>query len=523
MSKKCSNHKCNRVTFESSNYCVLHCDKHSYSQDFHHISILHDFYNALSDYIAEYIFDHIYTDKLVPNQNLVLEYLRSGNGTQEIVDFCSKELIVFNSIFFPCHDDRDSFNYLPVLKRIGKAHFNYCRFTATSLDIPMVEVFYQDCEFRQNWFIHNSLLLENINSVVYQACHFWENTSVIIWDDSDAEKFLDISLFNDCTFHQELAFENITLEKKVFNNSDYSDVNIEALRIEQCVIHEDFILNNLNSRSVFIKDTEFKSKFEMKDSHITMMFEAKNTNFSGMFDVQESNFGGFECFKCIFSNVASFEYCNFSIGRDSMDCMAIFKYTTFLSFTSFRNSIFHLGLDLENANLKEAPNFLNILLFSDNTNRETLRIIKNSFDKIGNHIDVNDFFVKEMKKYKQELSRQGGDWQERMILWFNEKASDFGQSYLRPIIGVFLIAIFYSGLIYAQENNYLDFVYKIFPSLLNTVISGIVQFFNEIAKNIIPFKSFAKEGMEFLSLIFYIIFASLTWQTIVAFKRHTKR
>jgi len=29
--------------------------------------------------------------------------------------------------------------------------------------------------------------------------------------------------------------------------------------------------------------------------------------------------------------------------------------------------------------------------------------------------------------------------------------------------------------------------------------------------------------MEFVSLIFYIIYASLIWQTIVAVKRHTKR
>lgn len=519
MNNKCDVKGCNRDCFQETKQCILHCEKHTYSKDIENAPVLNDFYNALIDYIAKYIFDHTYIDQEVPSQEQVLEYLRLGSGTQDIIDFCSRETIVFNSVFFPCRDAKDTFDYLNVLNRLVGVYFNYCTFTALLLDIPNVKIFYQNCEFRQNWFIQNLTILRNGNNIAYQTCTFRGNVNIFSLGADEDFTTLDVSLFADCVFHKELSFKNMTFSKKIFNNSDYYETSIEALKIEQCVIHDDFILNNLNSRSVLIIDTEFKSKFEMKDSHINMMFETINTNFSGLFDVQFSNFAGFECFKCVFSNVASFEQCTFSVEDRHKEYMAIFKYTTFLSFASFRNSIFNLGLDLENANLKEAPNFLNIQLLSDNTNRETLRIIKNSFDKIGNHIDANDFFVKEMKKYKQELSCQGGNWQERIILWFNEKASDFGQSYIKPIVWMMLIAIFYSGLIYAQENDYL---YRMYPPF-NNVFSWLSQSINNIAKNIIPFKSFAKEGMEFLSLIFYIIFASLTWQTIVAFKRHTKR
>ena len=69
------------------------------------------------------------------------------------------------------------------------------------------------------------------------------------------------------------------------------------------------------------------------------------------------------------------------------------------------------------------------------------------------------------------------------------------------------------------EKNYL---YE-FWEPANTYIKIFSSFLNDIVKNILPFKKILKEGMEFISLIFYIIFSTLIWQTIVALKRLTKR
>lgn len=513
MSKKCNNHSCNRTTFESSDYCVLHCEKHTYSEN---ISMLHDFYNTLIDYIVGTIKKIEQTpDDLT--LNLARKYLSEEEGSPEIIKFFQNKIFSLDGILFPELSTQDSFNYELILKRVKGINFRNCRFMATSLSLSSDKILYDKCEFLQIWEIRNFSHDVSNSEVRYQNCHFRDDVEIVA--STEHGDIVDIPIFKDCIFSQKLAIADMIINKNIFSNSYYTEISIGTLWIDRCIIQCDFILNNVNADSIFMENVTFKLKFEMKDSHISRIFEAKNSNFEGLFDVQGSKFGGFECLKCVFNNVVSFEYCAFSFERKNKEYMATFKYTTFLSFTSFRNSIFHLGLDLENANLKEAPNFLNIELLSDNTNRETLRIIKNSFDKIGNHIDANDFFVKEMKKYKQELSRQGGNWQERMILWFNEKASDFGQSYIKPIVWLLLIAMIYSGLIYAQENDYLYRIYTPF----NNVFSWLSQSINNIAKNIIPFKSFAKEGMEFLSLIFYIIFASLTWQTIVAFKRHTKR
>jgi hypothetical protein len=123
-----------------------------------------------------------------------------------------------------------------------------------------------------------------------------------------------------------------------------------------------------------------------------------------------------------------------------------------------------------------------------------------------------------MRRYKSDL-KNSKNLQEKFIFFINEKASNFGQSYVRPILLLFFFSIIYTVLIYGHENNTL---YTIFPPA-NEYIAPVSLVVNDVAKNMLPFKNALVEGMEFISIIFYIIMASLIWLTIVAVKRHTKR
>ncbi len=518
MSQKCSIDGCEREVFGDSTKCVLHCEKGDYSHDFHNNGILRKFYDALVEYIAVSAFEWKRSDNPhIVNMESVKSYLLEGIAHDEVVNFCNNETTVFSFIFFPCRDSRDSFDYIKVLRKIKGAHFNYCKFTAHSIETPEVETFFQDCEFLQWWNITSCNLLGNVNNVLYQDCKFRDDVSSFAGDNKSAS--LDISLFNNCSFDNSLKFGNISLNKPVFNNSNNAKVEIHELRIENCKMESKFVLNNLKAKYFLIKDSEFNEKFELKEGVINEV-EIINTNFNALFDSYSTEYGKFYCFKNIFSDFVGFEKCKFAAlqGISELNQISVFRYVTFLSFTNFRNATFSQGLDLEDTNLKEAPNFLNINLLSNNTNRETLRIIKHSFDKIGNHIEANKFFVLEMKKYKQELSVRPIN-QERLILLLNEKTSDFGQSYLLPIFWMFVFSVIYYLLILGHESNLL---YNLVPSA-NKLIASVSNALNGIAANIIPFKKLLREGMEFVSLLFYVIFASLTWQTIVAVKRHTRR
>ncbi|TOG45348.1 hypothetical protein, partial [Vibrio parahaemolyticus] len=155
---------------------------------------------------------------------------------------------------------------------------------------------------------------------------------------------------------------------------------------------------------------------------------------------------------------------------------------------------------------------------SNNTNRETLRIIKHSFDKVGNHIEANKYFSLEMERYKNDMEEE--PWsQEKLVFSLNDKISKFGRSYFRPAFLIVILSLIFQAVIFSYENNYL---YKIYPDF-NSQISSVVGFFNNVAISFMPFSKFLHKGIEFISLLFYIMYATLIWQLVVSIKSHTRK
>lgn len=506
MKNTCSNDECKKDVFEHRDECVLHCEKERYSED-RYKGVLSSFYDALVDYVVELA---LKSRPEAVNPEILKENLIQGNGSDEVINFCATSELAFTEIFFPGHDERDSYNYLNLLKKLKGAWFIRCKFTAGSIDTPNLEVFFDECEFWLYWSITPLKVLDNVNNVLFQNCKFLKGVSLSKGDERSKHQF-DVQLFENCIFEQELSFRDVKLKSRVFNNTNTDFLKIDKLIIENCEIDEKFILNKLKINSLLIKNSTFNSKVEFKGNEIDEI-KIIDTNFNSLFDSFDTKYEKFYCFKSIYSDFVGFEDCKFL-------ALATFKYVTFLSFTNFRNATFNQGLDLQTTNLKEAPNFLNIDVLSNNTNRETFRIIKDSFDKIGNHIEANKFFGREMCKYEEELPKKLFN-QEKIIFKLNKLISNFGQSYIRPIILIIICTVLYSILVLGHEKNWL---YTALPVEANNTIGFIADILNGGASNIIPFKNILKEGMEFVSLIFYIIFASLIWQTIVAVKRHTRR
>lgn len=513
---KCSVEDCSLESYEDTEKCVLHCDKGKYPGDFHKIGLLSGFHKELIKYIVDELLDP-YVNKDELERDSLTEFLTNKQSENEqIATVLKSRIVVLSQLNFPKRDSRDRFDYLSTLKKLGGIHFNICSFTAYGLELIDVKLFYQDCTFLQNWHIYNSRLLGNINSVVYQDCIFHEEVSS--FSEGDEKYTIEVSLFNNCTFNKKLEFTNIDFKDAVFNNTNPEPLVINEIHLYECILNDKFILNNCHI-GIFLSQTSiFNSKLEIKNNEIKE-FKLIDSNFFKLVDAFESEFIKFNIKKCIFEDFVGFEKCIFgNKERNTNEYTAVFLYATFISFVNFRSTNFRSGLDIEHINLKEAPNFLNAAVDPENTNRETFRIVKNSFDSIGNHIDANRFFVQEMRRYKSELNNSK-NLQEKFIFFINEKASNFGQSYIRPIMFLFFFSIIYTGLIYGHENNTL---YKLYPPA-NQYISLVSNAVNDVAKNMLPFKSALVDGMEFISIIFYIVMASLVWLTIVAVKRHTKR
>ncbi len=279
----------------------------------------------------------------------------------------------------------------------------------------------------------------------------------------------------------------------------------------------------MNLACLSVEDTEFQSKLEVKET-TAQVFIFKNSNVSKVFDLFGSSFIKVQFSKSIFNDFAGFEDVQFGSEQEkgNKEFLTIFKYVTFMDFSSFRGSKFNSGLDFSKTNLKDKPNFLGVYVDSKNTKRETFRIIKNSFDDAGNNIEENKFFVEEMKAYRKELKANGGSWFERFILFCNRWISNFGSSYIMPI-GWLIVSILIFSEIIEWHSSFFNETENTYFWHSNFDYISIKA--NNFAKNFLPFSRFltGKSGIEFVSLLFYIWFAVLIWQTIVAVKRHTQR
>jgi hypothetical protein len=121
----------------------------------------------------------------------------------------------------------------------------------------------------------------------------------------------------------------------------------------------------------------------------------------------------------------------------------VFENVTFSEYSSFINATFEEGLDLDRTTVKNVLNFsgakeLGTRKSLGKTSRETYRILKSNFTKLGNRIESNAYFSLEMKKRKKSLRFGSSDW---WIYTFHDYSSGFGMCWLRPVLWIILISL----------------------------------------------------------------------------------
>lgn len=509
----CSIDKCNLETYNDDK-CILHCEKHDYSTDFRDIGFLNAFYDALLTYIIQSL-ENKGTDDRFHSENLRAYFTENQPKDREALEhYIKKQVVVFSNIFFPQSKDIDSFEYKKVLRKLGKVWFNYCEFSIDYLDLDEVECFFQDCKFHNGLLLYNFKILKNESDVLFQQCEFKNRVTSF---SEESKKSIEASLFVDCVFTK-IEFENTIFKKPIFDNYKGFQNSLEDFEMNGCIIEDRFVFNNHTMKSINIQDTVFNEKFELKKSTVTN-FSIINSNFKGLVDCYNSYFEEFYIHKSIFEEFVGFEYCRFGkYKRKCENCSARFQYATFLNFVNMRNTKFISGLDMSDANLKEYPNFLGTVINPINTNKETFRIVKYSFDKVGNTSEANRFFSYEMAKDRQETFFWDNP-EKKIMLTFNYLISNFGQSYLVPFIWICILMII-------QKLSF-DFIgthtmVDLFPRY-HYVPEWILNELNGLVINIVPLKRFLKEGMEFVSLLFFIAYSVLIYHFIIAVKRVTKR
>lgn len=526
---KCSIHNCNYNIFGNLDKCALHCSKNDYQSD--SISgLLYEFSKLLNKHIVEGVINKFtsignsYAVGFIRNLDTENNFIFDFQANTVLSSLLRNELIRLIGIHFPFRKPQDSFDYFKFFKILKGAHFDECFFYLNRFsDIGGAEVFFDGCIFKNYFEINPMNLLSDESESLFDSCIFEDNCEIRPSQDKNT---FEVALFSGGSFEKYLSVNKVVLKKELFADNDIKIIYIkDYFSIEKSVIEDKFLLNKTTVKSLFFAKSLFKSKVELKGDIINDV-SIVDSNFDGILDCHGSIFEKFQMIQATLNNFVIFEKVIF--GKENTytsEFETKFIYVTFTNFLNFRETTFHSGLDIKKINFSPdfQPNFLEAKIPNQNTNRETFRIIKKSFDELGNHIEANKFFIEEMKTYRRELKGNKEERWTRLILFLNDLISSFGQSYIKPI-GWFLgTTLTYSIIKFFHPKIYKilsDSWYKNYPTL-ETVSNEI----NNFAKNILPLSSFLDKsvGIEFISLFFYIIFSILIWQIFIAVKRKVIR
>lgn len=516
--KKCSSKGCKNPVWKNSSECVLHCEKRDYSRDSNSL-LLCAFYDSLVKHIRKFKTD---PDPILTEAAFINCFSRELDKVLDsaIAEILRNQYIILTNIWFPDRNAKDSFDYLNIFSVFGEINFTNCTFSSTVLELEDTMIFFKSCTFNTNWQIKNHNPRGKRYGFIYEGCTFKGDVWTSFGDNEKKE--IESPIFTKCCFNKEIYLKDTTFKSMIFDHSPGQKVensNTTMIRINNCVFESMFALSSLRITNLNIKQSQFRSEFLLKSCVIyTSDIEGSEFNASTEFD--GTFFGDFSLSHTVFKDFTSFVGCKFGIvEKFFFPVSATFKYVTFLGICSFRSAIFHQGLDLQNTSMKDTPNFLNIKVNEEHTNRETFRIIKSAFDKSGNYIEGNRYYRREMAKYREEIktTRQFG---ERILFELYHLCSDYGQSFKRPLFAILFTSVIYGLILVGYHKN---FLYKHFPSRSQDWFAGISNVFNQFAKTIIPFRNSLEEGIEFISLTFNIIYTILIWFIILAIKRKTKR
>lgn len=379
---------------------------------------------------------------------------------------------------------------------------------------------------------------------------------------NQTKEFTQTVEFNHCTFLDYVNLTYIQFEKDiVFSECILKD---EIKFKQQQKIRISF-LKCPEIRSLNVSRTVFEQKVEIKECVVNSC-NFENARFKKVCDFYKTEFHCNNFTKTTFEDIAVFTKSEFHKGVN-------FKYTTFEKLVLFRKTIFEKQLNLEDSIIKEEANFLEITSKKDEikdidvANRETARIIKNSFEQQNNIIEANKFYALEMKKREEELEKEIKDKEKRNLKSFTDYfifkvhgiTSNHSQDPISPIIWIFSISFFYLTLtqINLQDFSFGNRIYYhvvnfvgIFITLLlyykrceishtcKILYVGILQLsylkfisdcnymsiFDTIADKINPFSIMTgKEHIFFGLLLFKITIAYLIYQFIVSVRQNTRR
>lgn len=490
-----------------------------------------EFSQSLAVHVAEHLFqlqsDHVYSSNEILYWLLDQHEPKFTNINAFADEIVSANKIKLSNFTFESFDERDPPLWIEVLAKIRNIHFESCIFECEKLTLKDTAFWFDRCQFGTRWFVsvgRNTSALTEPGDALFEECEF-PGSVLIGGADIDEETLGRYELiFGDCNI-KDLILDRVTVPKRLYSA-------IPSL--------PDFIASDRHGtkkglESLMAFFVIFKKSLDLKHYHVGEVFFENATFREG------GNLSGFTCESLLFSSCNIEGRFDFSRGEAKKvrftDChferSAIFdgsKAEVFL----FSASSFDHVLSMEEAEVSKCislrscpfgkpPNFLNCNLSDEvirTADRETFRIIKNSFDSVGNNLEANRYYAFEMNAYLTELRDDSkGMFFERWLLELNGFLSEHGQNYWRPLAGILMLPVLYwlAGVSYREQWLYgLD-------TRLDYLLQNLAMILNGYARSVVWFLPDNAKGIEFIALLLGVLLSTLVWHFLVAVRRHKRR
>jgi uncharacterized protein YjbI with pentapeptide repeats len=352
----------------------------------------------------------------------------------------------------------------------------------------------------------------------------------------------DNYFFNDIYFPENFSFSLFLSEENLKDN-----INIF---FDNCIFYD-----------IKFSNRECKNLLEFRKCKIENI-EIENIIFDGKFKLKYSVIKKYALFKsCKFNKLADFYGTKFEdvsfedsrfykmtvFSEITVENSIDFKYTYFFDVVHFREMILkNASLDFIATTFDKAANFLNIK--SDRNeiikNRETARIIKDSFEQQNNIIEANKFYALEMKEREKELSffKEPLEW---LVFKIHGISSNHSQDWFLSLLWIIIIS-FIVGLF--NQKYYFEWDRYVFINIILFIPLFIGFKFDNIKRkiglslfliifycgtsinldyvsNLInPFSIMTKgEDLNFTTLFYKITIAYLIYQLIISIRQNTRR
>jgi len=411
--------------------------------------------------------------------------------------------------------------------------------------------------FRRSFkcFIFNQIIFPKMENNSQNKFNFFDNILNL--------EFENEVVFNNCIFLDDADFSKIIFLKSLHIDKDTKfdgDVILNDAIIKGTFYFHSFNLNSLESNfkgSLWCKRTVFDGECRINNSNLKNIY-LNNAEFKSISKFNNSSFNNLICLNTLFYDTVDFSQS--TNNRIQLD------YTVFIKYTNFQDVKFGKTLNLNTTTKSGEMNFLNIQS-KDNSiglvdiieNRETARIIKDSFEKQNNIIEANKYYAIEMIKREEELENEKKkNWFEWLVFKIHGISSNHSQDALLALFWIinfgFIGSLFdcFTKVDYVSDFITFHIPYFIGSIVMILAIIGVgdiikeykktykffimfglysIYVFNsedygltDLANVINPFSIMTKgDTLNLGMLIFKVIIAYLMYQFIVSVRQNTRR